>query len=177
MCLIDGFEWRYILSIRFPRYSDDCHEVYIAPCVHFVDVELEEAHSFVTGQEWRKSFPTLGGSLGLYAKEESYKDWPVDNEKGALALISQFQDDIKEIAVPFWENLTPRSQLLKAVEANSRWAKRSAHWKYHHVILRYFERGIDSAMELVLQNPKKYREIETSELKKSFCLYSSCLFT
>lgn len=161
-----GCEWKYLLSVRHPRHAGDQHALYVNPCVHIIYPDVEKANSILTESRLNHAFPTLGGSLGLYTYEAHIKEWPVDNQQEALALTAQFEDDVRHIGLTFWESLTPRRALLEAVEAKQPWAGHSDSWKYRHLVLRYLENGIDSAMELLIDNPNKFRGIDAYVLRK-----------
>lgn len=162
---VNDCECRYLISIRYPRFADDRHQLYIAPCIHVFFSEFEEAHAKVTGKPLRKGFPTLGSSLGLY-KGGNYEEWPVDDQQSALALVPSLATDIKSIAKPFWDSLSTRAKILESIEKNEKWSQRLASWKYRHVILLYLERGIDDAIRFVTENQKKFRDIDKDTIKE-----------
>ena len=54
----DGVEFRYLISIRHPRYTDDSHELYINPCIHVYFPNLERIQSKISGKPINQDFPT-----------------------------------------------------------------------------------------------------------------------
>jgi hypothetical protein len=162
---IGGVEFRYLISMRHPRYSDDPHQLYINPCLHVYFPDLERIHSRIIGKQLNRDFPTLGGSLGLYKSEGHSEEWPIDSDESAQALLPQLERDIDEVALPFWDALSNGSKVLEAIETKAVWAKRSDSWKYREIVLLFLERGIDAAMAFLLKNSKRFRDIDPNTLK------------
>lgn len=159
-------ECRYIMSIRYPRYHDDLHQMYLNPCIHVYLPEIEETASILTEKRVNKSFPTLGGSLGLFTEKNSLQEWPINNEQSVLDLKDKFENDIRKVAVKFWDLLSTRQKILYALEMNHEWVKYADYWKYHHIAIIFLENGIESAMNHISKNAKKYWEIDHNLIRE-----------
>ncbi|TWU13901.1 hypothetical protein CA54_27430 [Symmachiella macrocystis] len=164
--VVDGCESRYLFSIRHPRYGDDPHQLYVNPCVQVVHKKFLKACCEVYHEPRYLEFATLGGSLGLYiADVGNSQEWPVDDEKSAKTLVPQLLADKSSVAVPFWEHLDSLSKVLDSIERNDIWAQRTDSWKYKQVVLLFLERGIDESLQFVIENKKKFREIDIDVLR------------
>ena len=156
----DQCEFRYLASIRHPRYSDDSHQMYLNPCIHVYCRSLENAYSKAMNVPVNSKFPTLGGSLGLYKNDGNMEEFPVDNIDAAINLVPKLQNDITSIAVPFWNALSTRSKILSSVLKDEIWAKRSHDWEYRLVVLIYLEEGLGNAQEFVSKNARMFKNFD-----------------
>jgi len=145
----------YALVSRFPRYSDDPHQLYVCASISVLDNEVRDAVVGVTGTPPRPGYATIGGNIGLFSAEGSYLEYPLDSEADLPRVTTHFEEDIERIAVPFWVGLSTPEQMLDAIESGSALAAHVVDGLYGWLALVMVVRGEAEGLLFVDRNRKR----------------------
>lgn len=144
----DG-ERRFILSERYPRYADDKRRLYVAPAVHVYFPKAAQLSAEVTGEELRPGYPTIGGSLGVYTPEGSYIEHGLSSDADIPSVVKRIENEIREIALPFWERFSSLGEVAVAIEQNHPWLPADAASLPDLIAIIYLTRGIEGAARIL----------------------------
>lgn len=145
----------YILVSRFPRYSDDPHQLYVCASISMLDNKVRDVVARVTGVPPRPGYATIGGNIGLFSAEGSYLEYAIDSEADLPRVSTRFEEDIDRIAVPFWEGLLTPARMLDAIESGSALSAHVVDGLYGQLALVMLVRGEAEGLLFANRNRKR----------------------
>lgn len=145
----------YSVSIRFLRTTSGPRaKLSAAIAVDFP--ELKELEWRLRPEPRGQKLPPVGGTIGLYTDAGRYVEWPVVDLDSTLALRQQFEQDINNAAVPFWDLFPSIAALLEALEAEHPWTSVQRRRDSLRIAALLVVRGVDAALSFVDQHPERY---------------------
>ncbi len=163
-CINDDVEMRFILSIRYPKYSDDKATAYVSPVVHLYFREAEHLLSEIVGGDVDKGFPTLGGNLGGFNEALKYIELPIASMSDKSKIFKEIKNFIPA-ALIFWEKYSSMSSIVDSYKKHDPLLPKDKSWTARLIVMHYLSNEKGSAINLLENNRKKLGKDLYSQLK------------
>lgn len=161
--------FKYVISVRKPRYADDPNEMYINPCLHVYYPVIEKYLQKISKKTNAKGFPTIGGSLGLFRENGHSEEVPINSNSSLSHICENLQKDIREIGVAFWQNFSTHKKVLESIQKGLYWGSNTEQWKYRKLLFIAKVKGKNFIERYLDKKSWMFKEHKISDLRE--CLF------